>query len=348
MSSRPVNLSMIITLSPPPKLFDWENKLERRLIMRNATLGCALYLSDRGYILMQDRIGCIWVQHENSPVIVQPPGGLTFTVSGELLPYDKWLGAIQSTVRHQGRVPLDPEVPYVVSVLRLYCGYYKPGQQWTPQDATIPAVIVSGDEALARVPRSQQLRALNPYVAQRSWVSKYCNGYGLTQAEISNLTRNIWTAETNKYLWQNIASLYTAARNRGDPGLVLEEFIETELAKHGHPTTPEKHLREAGFVPKAPIDKEAADKAAARRKARATTTPALPSFTITRVYVASNHQFDLTQEEAARILQAFDPANDQHDGDAQLDQHAQDLIAMQMATYNPSDFPTIGESSTGL
>ncbi|KAG0138538.1 mating type protein MAT1-1-1 [Tuber indicum] len=319
--------------------------------MRNATLGCALYLSDRGYILMQDRIGCIWVQHENSPIIVQPPGGVTFTVSGELLPYDKWLGAIQSTVRHRGRVPLDPEVPYVVSVLRLYCGYYKPGQPWTAQDATIPAVIVNGDEALARIPPSQHLRALNPYVAQRSWISKYCNGYGLTQAEISNLTRDVWVAETNKYMWQNIASLYTAARDRGDPGLVLEEFIETELAKHGHPTTPEKLLREAGFVPKAPIDKEAADKAAARRKARAKPASAVSRFTITRVYVSSNHQLDLTEEEAANILNAFDIASAEENGDSQLDPHFQPETEMHMNTFTSggySVFPPIGESSTGL
>ena len=167
MSARPVNLTMVVTTTPPPKLFDWANRIQKRLVMRNATLGCAMYLSDRGYILMQDRIGCIWVQHENSPVIVQPPGGITFNVSGDLLPYDKWLGAIQSTVRHQGRVPLDPEVPYVVSVLRLYCGYYQPGQPWTAQDSAIPAVIINGNDTLARVPRSQQLRALNPYVAQR-------------------------------------------------------------------------------------------------------------------------------------------------------------------------------------
>nr|AIU38080.1 Mat1-1-1 [Tuber borchii] len=321
--------------------------------MRNATLGCALYLSDRGYILMQDRIGCIWVQHENSPVIVQPPGGITFNVSGELLPYDKWLGAIQSTVRHQGRVPLDPEVPYVVSVLRLYCGYYQPGQPWTAQDSAIPAAIINGDQTLARVPRSQQLRALNPYVAQRSWISKYCNGYGLTQAEISNLTREVWVAEPNKYMWQNIASLYTAARDRSEPGLVLEDFIETELAKHGHPSTPEKLLREAGFVPKTPIDKEAADKAAARRKARA--TPKLSNFALTRVYLGNDHQLSLTEDEAADILRAFDGYEPNlGDGHSQIGPHVQHLLAMEMqdkfthTSVGSNGFHTMGESSTGL
>jgi len=131
-------------------------------------------------------------------------------------------------------------------------------------------------------------------------------------------------------MWQNIASLYTAARNRGEPGLVLEEFIETELAKHSHPTTPEKLLREAGFVPKAPIDKEAADKAAARRKARA--TPKLSSFSLTRVYLGSEHQLSLTEDEAADILRAFDPGHTQNsnDGDSQPYPHVQHLLAMQV------------------
>ncbi|RPA90940.1 hypothetical protein L873DRAFT_1715952 [Choiromyces venosus 120613-1] len=277
--------------------------------MRNATLGCAMFLSNRGYILMQDKIGCVWVQHENAPVIIQPPGGVTFTVAGSLLPYDSWLITIQSTVRRQGRVPLDPEVPYVISVLRLYHGYYQPGQSWTHFDLTIPAVIVVGDEAMAHVPLSQQ-RALNPYVAQRSWISAYCNGLGLTQSTISSLTRKVWEREPNKYMWARIASLYTAARNRNDPGLVLETFIQTELAKQNHPVTPEKALRDIGFVVKAPVDKKAVEKAAARRKARAMPN-ASTTLEIAPVYFATSG-ITFTEAEAAEIAQAIKHADEEN------------------------------------
>lgn len=145
-------------------------------------------------------------------------------------------------------------------------------------------------------------------------------------------------------MWQNIASLYTAARDRGEPGLVLEEFIETELAKHGHPTTPEKLLREAGFVPKAPIDKEAADKAAARRKARA--TPKLSNFALTRIYLGNDHQLSLTEDEAADILQAFDPRYEQNSGDghSQIGADAQHLPAMQMR----DEFTHTSDNSNGF
>jgi len=144
-------------------------------------------------------------------------------------------------------------------------------------------------------------------------------------------------------MWQNIASLYTAARNRNEPGLVLEAFIEAELAKHGYPTTPEHLLRAAGFVPKAPVDKEAADKAAARRKARATTKSL--SFALTRVYLGSERQLGLTEDQAADILQAFDPARAQNsnDGDSQLDPHVQHLLEMQTDVAGSSDISPAGQ-----
>lgn len=71
---------------------------------------------------------------------------------------------------------------------------------------------------------------------------------GYTQGEISNLTTRVWQHERNKGVWQKIASIYTAARNNGQPGLVFSELTKAELAKSGCLTTPEEHLLRAGFI----------------------------------------------------------------------------------------------------
>jgi hypothetical protein len=167
MAQRPVNLTRVVTMAPPPDLQIWKSATERCLILRNATLGCALYLSKRGYILMQDSVGGVWVQHCNAPIIIQPPGGFTFNVVGSSLPLCPWLHAIQDDVRFAGRVAFDPEVPYVISVMRLYSGSYALGLPWSPSDANTPVTVVRGNDRLAGISPAKVTRALNPFVAQR-------------------------------------------------------------------------------------------------------------------------------------------------------------------------------------
>lgn len=261
MAQRPVNLSRLVIATFPSELLSRGNGS----LLRNATLGCALFLAGQGYVLMQDRIGYIWVQHEKSRVIVQPPGGITFTVSGTQMPLSRWLKDIRDAVWFIGEEALDPNVPYILAVMKLYCGSDTTHVPLSP-DVRPPAVDIGGGEQHSTPLPNATARALNPFLAQRcisfyipllvfpilkyvlAWISGYLHGMGFTQRKISSLTTEVWQREPNKHLWQNIAALYTAARDRGEPGLVLSEFIKTELAKNGHPATPEEHLRRAGFV----------------------------------------------------------------------------------------------------
>jgi hypothetical protein len=175
--------------------------------------------------------------------------------------------------------------------MRLYCGYHAVGLPWPPSDEVLPTAIVDGKEQRSAVLPNVAARALNPFLAQRcksisipllanldsngllAWISGYLNGMGFTQGEISSLTTEIWQREPNKYLWQKIAALYTVARSRGEPGLVLSEFIKVELAKNGHAVTPEEHLRRAGFVGLRQ-NKPRGEQKAWKTPARARNTPA--------------------------------------------------------------------------
>lgn len=127
--------------------------IKRTLCLRNATLGCALYLSKtHQYLLMQDRGGGIWVQHKDCRYIVPPPGGSVFQVQGRPLPFQRWLTLMHRLVRQDGRVGLDPKIPYKCAVQRLYGEHYKSNR---------PIV----DEPLTK---RSVLKALNPYIAHRS------------------------------------------------------------------------------------------------------------------------------------------------------------------------------------
>lgn len=79
-----------------------------------------------------------------------------------------------------------------------------------------------------------------------AWISKFLGGLGLTQGLISSLTKNAWQNESRKSLWSNIGRLYTFARNQGQPGLILGEFIQAELIKNNQDPSPRNFLLTCG------------------------------------------------------------------------------------------------------
>lgn len=79
-----------------------------------------------------------------------------------------------------------------------------------------------------------------------AWISKFLGGLGLTQALISSLTKDAWQNESRKNLWSNIGRLYTFARNQGQPGLILGEFIQAELIKNNQDPSPRNFLLTCG------------------------------------------------------------------------------------------------------
>lgn len=168
MAQRPVNLTNLVILAPPAQLRLLRDTIEKSTMLRHATLACAMFLSRRGYIVMQDQAGSIWVQHKKSPVILQPPGGITLNTSGLSLPISPWLQEIQRAVRFSGRVALDPDIPYVHSAMMQYREYYAVGVSSPLSHPDHPATIVGGEQQGAKAPNSVGPRALNPFLAQRS------------------------------------------------------------------------------------------------------------------------------------------------------------------------------------
>lgn len=167
MAQRPVNLSQLIALTLPNEFPLCSNGIARFVLLRNATLRSAGYLASRGYVLMQDTAGRVWVQHEKSPAIVLPPGGFKFGVKGNLVPSSPWLRSVHTAVRLTGREALDPNVPYVLSVTRLYSGCYSAGLPWSPSEADPPAAIAGAEAQNARVPSDQVRQSFSPSLAHK-------------------------------------------------------------------------------------------------------------------------------------------------------------------------------------
>nr|WLS48982.1 MAT1-1-1 protein [Morchella pulchella] len=232
MSLRPVYLTGLVRENPPSESVMLMDAIKRALCLRNATLGCALYLSKtHRYLLMQDRGGGIWVQHKDCRYIVPPPGGSVFQVQGRPLPFQRWLTFMHRLIRHEGRVELDPKVPYKCAVQRLYGEHYKSNR---------PII----DEPLTK---HSVLKALNPYIAHRTWISKFLGGLGFTQMLISALTKGVWQREKRKAMWSNIARLYTYNRDQGTLTSTLEDFIKAQLVENKQDPSPSSFLHHCGI-----------------------------------------------------------------------------------------------------
>nr|APF29255.1 mating type MAT1-1 locus protein [Morchella importuna]AVI60816.1 mating type protein MAT1-1-1 [Morchella importuna] len=232
MSLRPVYLTGLVRENPPSESVMLMDAIKRTLCLRNATLGCALYLSKtHQYLLMQDRGGGIWVQHKDCRYIVPPPGGSVFQVQGRPLPFQRWLTLMHRLVRQNGRVGLDPKIPYKCAVQRLYGEHYKSNR---------PIV----DEPLTK---RSVLKALNPYIAHRTWISKFLGGLGFTQMLISALTKGVWQREKRKAMWSNIARLYTYHRDQGTLTSTLEDFIKAQLIENKQDPSPSSFLHNCGI-----------------------------------------------------------------------------------------------------
>nr|AVI61099.1 mating type protein MAT1-1-1 [Morchella septimelata] len=232
MSLRPVYLTGLVRENPPSESVMLMDAIKRALCLRNATLGCALYLSKtHQYLLMQDRGGGIWVQHKDCRYIVPPPGGSVFQVQGRPLPFQRWLTLMHRLVRQDGRVGLDPKIPYKRAVQRLYGEHYKSNR---------PII----DEPLTK---RSVLKALNPYIAHRTWISKFLGGLGFTQMLISALTKGVWQREKRKAMWSNIARLYTYQRDQGTLTSTLEDFIKAQLVENKQDPSPSTFLHNCGI-----------------------------------------------------------------------------------------------------
>nr|QQL94637.1 MAT1-1-1 protein [Morchella sp. Mes-6] len=233
MSLRPVYLTGLIRKNPPFESVMILDSVKRAIYLRNATLGCALYLAKiHQYLLMQDRGGGIWVQHRDCRYIVPPPGGSVFHVRGIAFPFQGWLGLIHRLVRMEGRVALDPKVPFKYSVQKLYDEHHKNNKPTT-----------FGEPLSKR----STLKALNPYIAHRAWISKFLGGLGFTQMLISALTKGLWQREKRKAMWSNIARMYTSHRDDGTLTTTLEDFIKAQLIENKQDPSPRSFLSNCGI-----------------------------------------------------------------------------------------------------
>lgn len=166
MAFRPVNLTELVRNDPPvPIRANSKNFAERALILWNATLGAAQYLTHtHNYYAFKDCMGTIWVQSRCAPHIMPPPSSTALDIIGDRLPYQEWLILMHRKVRREGRCPFDPSIPYRVAVIRLYSEYYRshPFVETTVSPVEIPPCTPH------RAANSGLLKALNPYIAHRS------------------------------------------------------------------------------------------------------------------------------------------------------------------------------------